>query len=279
MYELKDANFDFLNFYKNERQCFYENVNIYAVYGNPQLCIWDGGRIFTDYKHASLNEVKYIIDKYNKEFNLPVRFVFTNPILKPEHYKDRFCNLITAAGAQYHNEIVIGDDNFMQYLKEKYPSYNFISSTTKCLNMEQTKEELKKEDYKMVCLDYNLNKKLDWLKTFSKDEIEKTEFLVNPICPLKCNFRKDHYFLNGVSHLKYGKNYVMEDCGIKGNTFHPDQRKHHLTYDDIVKYYEPLGFKYFKIEGRTWERKSLILTYIDYMVKPEYKSFAISCLL
>ena len=63
----------------------------------------------------------------------------------------------------------------------------------------------------------------------------------------------------------------MPFCNIKQGSLHPDTKKHHLTYELIKNVYAPLGFEHFKIEGRTWEALSLILTYANYMVKPEYR--------
>lgn len=278
-FELYDINFKILNLFKTRKELFYDNINISAVYGNPQFCIWDGGRIFKDYNYMDLNEVKKIINTYNNDFNIPIRYVFTNNILKKEHYDDRFCNLLMKSGSNYNNEVVIADDDFMYFLKNKYPTYNFISSTTKCLmNKDEIKEELNKDYYKMVCLDYNLNFNLNFLKNLSEKEKEKVEFLINPICPSACKHRKDHYFLNSVFSLNYGKKYRMEYCPIKGNTFLKETKKNHLTYDKIIENYEPLGFKNFKIEGRTWSSLDLILTYCEYMIKPEYYTYVITLL-
>ena len=97
---------------------FYPNIKIDAVYGNPQFCIWDGGRVFQQYRHGSIEEISFIIDKYNNEYDIPIRYIFTNPLLKEEHYHDRFCNKIVEIGNNYHNEIVINDNNLMFYLKQ-----------------------------------------------------------------------------------------------------------------------------------------------------------------
>ena len=67
----------------------------------------------------------------------------------------------------------------------------------------------------------------------------------------------------------------MEFCGINYDTLHPDTRKHHLSYDDITNIYEPMGFKHFKIEGRTWDQFALAITYCYYMIKPEYKDYVL----
>ena len=273
-YELKELNLNFLSLMHRYPEYFYDNVEVEAVYGNPQYCIWDGGRVFNSYIQSSKEEIEELIHSYNHKFSLPIRYIFTNSLLKEEHYHNRFGNLLMELGNNFPNEVVCADDNFMKYLKEKYENYNFISSTTKCiLEKEKVHEELNKEDYMRICLDYNLNHNIDFLKTFTPEEKEKTEFLVNAICEPGCTFRKKHYYLNAMSSLNYGKRYRMEYCPIKANALTPEIKQKHITYDDIVNIYEPLGFTHFKIEGRTLSPLDVLLAYCNYMVKPEYKDY------
>lgn len=278
MYEQRALNLKFLELKKMHPEFFYDNVEIEAIYGNPQFCIWDGGRVFVEYNHSTIEEIKNLIHNYNNVFNIPIRYVFTNCILEEKHYKNRFGNILMQLGENYSNEVVVADDKFMYYLKDKYPNYNFISSTTKCLtNKNDLKNELNRNDFTKVCLDYNFNKNIDFLKTFTPREKKQSEFLINPICGAGCPHRKDHYYLNSMSHLNYGRNYQMENCYIESNNFASNKihKSNNISYDDIVNIYEPLGFEHYKIEGRTWGGLELLLTYCDYMIKPEYKNLVI----
>lgn len=184
---------------------------------------------------------------------------------------DRFGNLCLTLCENELNEIVLVDDNFLAYIKENYPKYTFISSTTKCLNKEQTLEELKRKDFKMICLDYNLNSNMDFLKSLTEEEKEKTELLVNAICPPGCPNRKLHYKLNSLSHLNYGQNFQI-NCNIKKhiNSTEVFNSKNNISYEKIKNIYEPLGFKWFKLEGRTLSPFEVLCNYVYYMVKPEY---------
>ena len=140
------------------------------------------------------------------------------------------------------------------------------------MNKEELFKEFEKEDYKLVCLDYNFNSNINFLNTFNDIQKEKTEFLINAICPPGCQHRKEHYKLNGLSHLNYGKNYKMSHCGINGTALSLNTKNYvnNLSYENISQNYEPLGFTHFKIEGRTWDDLTLALTYLEYMIKPEY---------
>ena len=79
--------------------------------------------------------------------------------------------------------------------------------------------------------------------------------------------------------LNYGKNYSTPWCGIIENNFYPNTHKNHMTYDMIKEKYAPMGFEHFKIEGRTWNELDLALTYCEYMIKPEYKNYVLTCLI
>ena len=90
-------------------------------------------------------------------------------------------------------------------------------------------------------------------------------------CITSCPNRKQHYKINSISHLNYGKKFHIP-CGIKGSINHPDTlaSKNNLTYEQIKTIYEPMGFKYFKLEGRTLPPIELLCNYVKFMVKPEY---------
>lgn len=280
MYELADLNFRLLNIKKDQPNLFYNDIEIEISYGNPQFCIWDGGRVFSSYKQSSMDNIKNIIDTYNNTFNIPIRYVFTNNQLTPNEYHNRFCNLLMEIGANGSNEVVIADDNFMEYLKNKYPMYKYVSSTTKVItNPEEARKEINREEYKLTCLHYDLNFNFKFLNSLNEKERAKTEFLINPICPAGCQFRKDHYKLNSQMVLNYGKNYTTPWCGIIENNFYHDAHKNHMTYNIIKEKYAPMGFEHFKIEGRTWNELDLALTYCEYMVKPEYQHYVLTGLI
>ena len=277
-YEHADINLKLIDLMKTNPEIFNDNTEIHASYGNFQHCIFDGGRIFPDLVQASKEVVDNIILDYNKR-GIKVRYVFTNNQLKETDYYDRFANIILEEGNNGMNEIVIADSGLENYIREHYNNYNFISSTTKCLtNPQDLKKELDKDNYYMVCLDYNLNHNKKLLESLSNEQKNKCEFLVNAICVSGCPNRKEHYRLNSISNLQYGRKYQMEECNIRYSGIHPKvlSQPNNITVNEIYNYYEPLGFSYFKIEGRTWSDMDLILTYANFMVKPDQQLYFIS---
>lgn len=277
-YEHAHLNLKLINLMKTHPEYFNDNTTIHACYGNFQYCIFDGGRSFPSYQQATKERVNEISSQFNS-FGVPIRFVFTNNQLQETDYYDRFGNMILNECENGLNEIVIADEGLEKYIREKYPQYKFISSTTKCLSRpEELKEELDKNNYYMVCLDYNLNKNMKMLEALKPEERKKCEFLINAICAPGCPNRKEHYKLNSLFSLNYGKRYQMEQCMINNAGLHPEVLRQHnnLTPDEIYNIYEPMGFEYYKIEGRTWSDADLIATYAYYMVKPEYQFFFVS---
>ena len=257
--------------------CFYDDFYIDAIFGNFQFCIWDGGRIFESYTHACLEDIEEIRKYYNETLKVPIRFIYTNTKIEEKHLYDRFSNYVTELCENDMNEIVVNSPYLEEYLRNKYPKYKFVSSTTKCvLDPEKTKELLDNPNYSVVCLDFNQNYKLDFLKSLSDAQKEKCEFLVNAICGAGCQNRKRHYDLNSLCSLTYGKRYSLSFCNISsfGNLYPPEYKnRNNITYQMIKDTYAPLGFKHFKIEGRTFHNITYLCSCINYMVKPEYHTF------
>ena len=276
-FELEKINEAFLMVIRLHPEVLYENVSVEAIYGNPQFCIWDGGRVFSNYHQSTIEEILNTIELYNNKMNLPIRYVFTNSALEEKHFYNRFGNLLMELGINYPNEVVLSNDKFLGFLRERYPNYRYISSTTKCLkNKPDVLAELDKEEYFRVCLDYNLNKDIEFLNSLNSTQKEKVELLINPICGAECPHRKKHYYLNSLYHLNFGRVYSMEGCYIHKSVFQRDSNENNLSYETIKKIYEPLGIEHYKIEGRSWNPIDILLTYTNYMVKPEYKDFVIS---
>lgn len=282
LYEHYPLNFNLLKLMEEHPEYFYDDVKVSAVYGNFQFCIFDGGRIFSQYRHTTKEEIDMVVSTYNNVFQVPVRLVFTNTELEPKHYLNRFGNVVLQLCENSMNEIVVNNEQFEEYLRENYPSYSFISSTTKCLNTPNLfKEELDKQKYKMICLDYNLNKNQKLLDEIPPEARGQCEFLVNAICPPGCPNRKEHYKLNSLYSLSYGEPYSIQNCPISVCTLHPDLRfgKNNLTPEEIYEKYVPNGYNLFKLEGRTLSLMENASNYAYYMAKPEYRQLVVSLLL
>lgn len=275
VYDHIDLNAFILQLYGEDKSIFRDNVTISSVYGNFHFCIWDGGRNFIRYKQSTLEEIQNIKNLY-LSYYLPVRFIFTNPEVTEEDLDDRFGNLILEEFNTGRHEVVVNSPLMEQYIRENYPKYKIISSTTKRLtNPKDMLEELQK-DYYQVCLDYDLNKRLDVLEEIPPELRGKCEFLVNAICRPGCPIRKWHYSATGKAQLTFlrdGYNVSnLTGCTIKYHTTHPDimLTGNNLSFEEIEAY-NKMGFKYFKLEGRTLESSLVFAMYLYYLIKPEWR--------
>lgn len=64
----------------------------------------------------------------------------------------------------------------------------------------------------------------------------------------------------------------MSDCSIKENSVSSVQKNspNNISLKEIQNIYEPNGFKYFKLEGRTFNNLENLNNYANYFIKPEY---------
>lgn len=255
---------------KNEKtEIFKDNINFYCAYGSYQFSIWDGGRTFNNYHQNSKEDIENSIKFYN-DMGVKHRLICTNPMIEKKHLSNHFMNLVMEL-CENDGEIVVNSPILEEYIRENYSGYRIISSTTKRLNsIELLNAELAKNQYYMVCLDYDLNKKFDELKKIENKD--KCEFLINAICPPGCPNRKEHYRLNGISQLNFGMPYNIQ-CMIKENTLHPStwNYKNNISPKEIEEIYVPMGFSNFKLEGRTLSDSEVLGNYVRYFVKEEYQ--------
>ena len=263
---------------KQYPEYFREGVEIASFFGCFPFSLWNGGRlIINDQCDASF--VHNVIKNINGA-GIPVRYTFTNPLITEEDLADPFCNFCMEAADNGMNEVMIMSPILEKYLREKYPSYKFNSSTCKEIKDAQALNEELAKDYQYVVLDYNLNSK--WELLDGLENKEKLEILVNTLCVPNCKRRGEHY-----KHIAKAQKIIMKNKKIPP--------EHRMKYDDwyceygeknciytiqdyptfvsadaIWNEYLPRGINNFKIEGRTANLFSLIETYCYYMIKPEY---------
>lgn len=266
-----------LKLVKDHPEYMRENADIYCLYGNIPFCTWDGGRIFPEYQSATIEEMQEIQHTYNDIFNVKIRFVFTNCLLTQEDCYDTYNNIVLSVFNNSKNEIVVNSPILEEYIRTNYPNYTLISSTTKCItNLNDVKTEINKEQYKLICLDYNLNHNTKLLNGLSEQEKEKVELLINPICGPGCPHRKEHYRLNSLFSLSYGKKYKLRGCAIEEGIFFPSDWPTVIQPEELYTTYISNDFKYFKLEGRTLSDLDNLLTFSKYLIKPEYQFHFIS---
>lgn len=262
-------NFKILNTYfikkiNNSPEYFYDNIKIGAVYGTFPGVIWNGGRTITG--SSSVNDICDTVLHY-ENLKVPIRFTYTNTLIEEKHLDDIYANIVTTLAENGKNEILVNSSILEKYLRENYPNYKYLSSTTKCL---LKKEDIIKEseNYYLTVLDYRKNIDFNFLESLSNPE--KYEILINAYCHPKCVNRQEHYNILSKAQI----DGIMNDfpCNVKKNNFFEALENFDtvIKVEDLYTVYTNMGFKHFKIEGRTNHIIDVIESYIYYMVKPEY---------
>lgn len=259
-----------INLMKDYPEKFHEGYKIGSVYGTFPGAIWNGGRAVLG--SATRTNMKTIIDTYNK-LDTPVRFTWTNSVIEEKHVYDTYCNLIMDVANNGFNQVLCNSSILEKYLRDNYPDFKYLSSTTKrIIDADTFKEELKK-DYFMVVLDYDLNHDEALLDAI-KEEAERVEILVDEICYPNCVKRKSHYEEESKQQLLFDKGKPFECPNIKTKPTFTEcmKRPHFISREDIGEYIDK-GFVNFKLVGRGLSMDMVIDSYMYYLVKPEEEEF------
>ncbi|MCR4901808.1 MAG: hypothetical protein K6A23_03040 [Butyrivibrio sp.] len=272
LFEFYDFYSAFLPLYRNKRKYFYDYCEIGSVYGSPADCIWGGGR--AGFGEEKAEKVVALMSQYG----ISSRLTFSNSLLDKEHLKDKKCNrlceLFENTGS-VRNGIIIYSDLLLDYLRNKYPGFYYVSSTTKVLtDFKDFEKELNRSEFDFVVPDFRLNKDFENLKNLSKKQKEKVEFLCNECCYAGCNERKKCY--ENVSRKNLGTAFEEHICASpnaeRGYRFSDAmENPMFIGIEDIEKYYISMGFNNFKIEGRSLGSAMILEFLLYYMTKPEFQ--------
>ena len=272
LFEFDDLYSVFLPLFRTHREYFYNWCEIGSIYGAPADCLWGGGRVgFGDdspERAAALT----------REYGVSARLTFSNSLLKEEHLSDRRCNALCALfekNGAVPNGVIIASDLLLRYLKERYPGFYFVSSTTKVLTeFPQLENELNRPEFRFVVPDFRLNRAFDRLNALPENLKRKVEFLCNECCRFDCPDRKACY--ENVSRKSLGEDCPDHRCvspdAQKGYRFSEAMRNPgFIGINDIQNVFLPGGFSHFKIEGRSLGSAVILEFLLYYMTKPEYQ--------
>ena len=304
LFEFYELYKEFLPLYRKHREYFYDWCDIGSIYGAPADCVWGGGR--TGFGEHDPKEVL----KLMQEYGISARLTFSNSLLTKEHLSDKKCNELcrifdigrdNERGKSFGNDkdiechidndndmsginksikecrngIIIYSDILLDYIKENYPDFYFVSSTTKVLtDFGEFENELNREDFRYVVPDFRLNRSFDNLKKLSQSQKDKVEFLCNECCWFGCMDRKKCY--ETVSRKNLGEDCQEHYCTApdagQGYLFSKAmENPGFIGVDDIKNTYLPMGFSNFKIEGRGLGSAMILEFLLYYMTKPQYQ--------
>ena len=262
----------FLPLFREHREYFYDWCEIASIYGAPADCLWGGGRAgFGDCTPQSVLELM-------REYEISARLTFSNSLLKKEHLSDKKCNTLCAMfenSGEVKNGVIVHSDLLAEYLQANYPKLYLVSSTTKVLTeFGQLQNEINRDEFRYVVLDFRLNKVFDRLDTLSTAQKDKVEFLCNECCWFGCKDRK--YCYETVSRRNLGEEQGEFRCSAPNSEYgylfsKAMTNPGFIGIRDIQHIYLPMGFSNFKIEGRSLGSALILEFLLYYMTRPEYQ--------
>ena len=262
----------FILLFNQHREYFYDWCEIGSIYGAPADCLWGGGRV--GYGENEADELLKMMQQYG----ISARLCFSNSLLLEEHLGDKRCNRLCSQlsdSQSVDNGVIVHSDLLAHYLLEKYPKLYLISSTTKVItDFTKLCQEINRAEFRYIVPDFRLNKQFDKLNTLTTAQKQKIEFLCNECCAFTCNQRKECY--ENVSRLALG-DYCREiKCTSleteEGYVFSKAMKNPgFIGVDDIKEIYIPMGFREFKIEGRSLGSAIILEFLLYYLTKPQYQ--------
>lgn len=266
---------------------FREGVKIASFFGEFPTSLWNGGRNSMS-DQCSASYVENVIKSINAK-GVPIRYTYTNMLLNEEELKDPYCNFCMKAADNGMNEVLVVSPLLEDYIRKNYPGFKINSSTCKEIrSIDLVNEELRK-DYYLVVLDYNFNNRFDELEKI--EDKERCEILVNATCRPNCPRRGGHY-----ENVAKNQRIILKNRNCppdkqiplshwyceygENNDFSTIQTYNtYVSPEDIWEKYVPMGFRNFKIEGRTANFFYMMEVYCHYLFRPEYRVDAATMLL
>lgn len=247
---------------KDLPELFVSGVRIKAVFGSFPDAVWNGGR--TEFGKRDINRCKQIIKQLNEQ-DIAVRYTFTNCLIEKRHLDDTYCNLLMDLANNGKNEVLVNSPLLEDYLRNKYPNFKYVLSTTTLLRDIDIVNKAC-EMYDMVVVDYRDAQNNDYLSNLKYKE--KVELLVNETCALDCPHRGLHYKAISAEQLGFIEN-DNSSCMYKGEgRFGEAYILHDRLWNELV----PMGFTHFKFKGR---KENPILLARDFVsvLSPKEKQF------
>ena len=252
---------------------FRDNVRIKSFYGAFPGTIWNGGRANFG-KYFTKDVLEGTIQEANS-LDVALRYTYTNSLITKNELNDYYCNKTMEFADNGKNEVLVNNPVLENYLRQRYPNFKYILSTTACVrDLDKINEATEK--YDLVVMDFRDNKNEDFLNGIVHKN--KIEILVDETCHKDCPYRKKHYedvariqlleLGDGEAKCMFEPHYTRNNSFYENFSNNPDTV---ITADDLYNKYVDMGFRHFKLLGRNNETYFQFESYIHYLVKPEWR--------
>lgn len=263
-YERFKINQFLINLNKKYNYFFKEKVCFLYVSGNFPYNYWNGEINRNDGPGAYFKEIQNCYQNYM----VPLRFNFDNIFLIEEDFLNCYGNQILKINENGSNVIEISNLNFLEYIKNKYPKYNFIFSKNNFqiigTNIEQLNFLIDTNKFILIKLPELFSNDFNYLNQIKNKKI--IEIIVNPSCNQNCKYFNICFEEEQKNIYNFSKNSLIKKCDIlkNNNTL--------ITLENIKNNYLPLGINNFCFNSLLYlSDKELFNFYLKYFIKEEYQ--------
>lgn len=275
---------------KDMPELFWDDIHITTVYGVVAGMIWAGGRVPKSTKRYSTEQLYTLFKLYN-DLGISVRLTTTNVLLKEEHLKDPYCNMVlqilSDVGYNRQNGLSVASPILEQYVRDKYPRL-YIDKSVVCLTttVSQLQKEIDKELYNLVVPYTFVPFQQEFLDMDAKYK-SHTEILCNSCVSKDLSACRFHYELvssaalsTSVEHPEYNKCFAEQFSEIESDFLcGGGKRPTEISPADILKMYIPNGFENFKLSCREASNTTMLNTFLKYSLKDYTEDLANEILL
>ncbi len=254
-----------INLLNEYPECFYDNIEIGAVYGCFPGSLWNGGRVCPGY--ARKEQVLAVLEEYNKR-GIPCRFTFTNSLLEEKHLYDTFCNMCLELADNGMNEVLVNSPLLEEYIRKNYPGYKIILSTTREIKTVEGIEKEALNDYYIIVLDKSFN---NTDKLAELEDKDRYEILVDSFCMDACPNSTKHYREVSRAQLEFDSADFPMCPAINRDFYEFLANETFITTEDLYGKYFQMGYNKFKLDGWAFNVYTVMESYMYYLVKPLHR--------
>ena len=209
--------------------------------------------------------------RFRDSGELNIRLNFANILLEDFDYYDNLGHVALQIFEDTGVLIEISSIPFMEFLQEKYPSYDFmLSKQADIINPfdENILQILTDQDcFQLIGLPDRMLFDLPLLKKLPQKH--KLELTLDPSCPIDCERYTSCVLAEQENQLKYSGMSIFHDCM---KCFFKEDNPQLITMEQIQDIYLPLGFCHytFSTNYRIIDEVFQLTFYIRYFFKQEY---------
>lgn len=259
----------FTELYKHTPDIFLPNRVIDSAYDFPALS-WNGGREGTYFKSLTEQDIYVMYEHIQplRDSGVKIRHTCTNSLVEERHLKDTLCNLYLNISETEGDSIIVASPVLKEYIKQTYPKYSIINSTTLCLDNIDDFNKLSKKE--LTVMNYNYNCDDNYLKQLKYPE--NIEILCAEGCQPNCPQRKEHYL--SICRANLYKNEPRFFCNYAGihNIYINFEKIPHMVNNQRIEELHNMGIENFKIAGRNLAGPFVLELLLYYLIKPEYQN-------